>query len=157
MATQRWYRRYAWVWFVLMAVVGLLGGVLVLVDPAAAIGMFARFGHELPASIASDPAAGAYVEFVAHWAATASIGFNLFGVVIAATAFRRGHRWAWFASWYWPMLFILHFTTYEGGFRYGQLAWAAGSIVALILTRPRRRAQASQGVPSADQGARESS
>ena len=29
-------------------------------------------------------------------------------VAIAATAFRRGERWAWFAFWVWPVFFVVH-------------------------------------------------
>jgi amino acid transporter len=29
-------------------------------------------------------------------------------VAVAATAFRRGERWAWWASWVWPLFFVVH-------------------------------------------------
>jgi hypothetical protein len=38
----------------------------------------------------------------------ASIGMGLFGVLITVTAYRRGERWAWFASWYYPVFWTAH-------------------------------------------------
>jgi amino acid transporter len=29
-------------------------------------------------------------------------------VAVAATAFRRGERWAWWAFWIWPLFFVVH-------------------------------------------------
>lgn len=38
----------------------------------------------------------------------ASIGMGLFGAVITITSFRRRERWAWFASWYYPVFWAAH-------------------------------------------------
>lgn len=38
----------------------------------------------------------------------ASIGMGLFGLLITTTAYRRGERWAWFASWYYPVFWAAH-------------------------------------------------
>jgi hypothetical protein len=38
----------------------------------------------------------------------ALVGMGLFGVLIAATAFRRRERWAWFALWYYPPFWAAH-------------------------------------------------
>ncbi len=35
MTTERWYVRYAWVWFAAVSVVGQTGGLLVFVNPSA--------------------------------------------------------------------------------------------------------------------------
>lgn len=129
-----WYEKAAWIWFAV-----LTGGVLPLafmtyLDPSSAADVFARFGHDVPASVAGDPAATEYVEFIAHWASTGTIGFDLFGLLIAVTAFRRGERWAWLAFCYWPVLFITHFLTYESSFRYAQLVWLVLTVAALLAT-----------------------
>jgi hypothetical protein len=134
MTTETWRERAAWIYFA-----ALCGSVLPIalwayVDPSSTLDTWARFGHELPASIAADPDAVEYVEFIGHWASTGTIGFNLFGLLIAVTAFRRGERWAWLAFWYWPVLFATHFVTYESGFRYAQLVWLTLSVAALLAT-----------------------
>lgn len=134
MQTETWYERAAWIWFTL-----LTGGVLPLavmtyLDPASATGLWARFGFEVPAAVAGDAAATHYVEFISHWAITGTIGLDLFGLLIAVTAFRRGERWAWLAFWFWPVMFVTHFFAYESSFRYFQLVWLAISVAALAAT-----------------------
>ena len=56
-------------------------------------------------------------------------------VAIAATAFRRGERWAWFAFWVWPMFFVVH------GFAFFAVdfVFAALRVAALALTKPTRQ------------------
>jgi hypothetical protein len=135
MATDTWYERAAWIYFAALSGSVLPLAVLVYVDPAAAGELWARFGYDVPAAVAADPAATQYVEFIGHWASTGTIGFDLFGLLIAITAFRRGERWAWLAFWYWPVLFATHYVTYQSGFRYAQLLWLALSVAALLATR----------------------
>jgi hypothetical protein len=134
---QTWQERAAWIYFALLAGSVLPVALLAYAAPSSTIDLWARFGHELPASIAAEPDAVAYVEFIGHWASTGTIGFDLFGLLIAVTAFRRGERWAWLAFWYWPVLFATHFVTYESGFRYAQLVWLTLSVAALLATRRR--------------------
>jgi uncharacterized membrane protein HdeD (DUF308 family) len=38
----------------------------------------------------------------------ASIGMGLFGLLIAAFAYRRREGWAWFALWYYPLFWTVH-------------------------------------------------
>src|SRR5215217_4084917 len=38
----------------------------------------------------------------------ASIGMGLFGLLITTIAYRRRERWAWFASWYYPLFWTWH-------------------------------------------------
>lgn len=38
----------------------------------------------------------------------ASIGMGLFGLLIITNAYRRGERWAWYASWYYPVFWTAH-------------------------------------------------
>jgi hypothetical protein len=129
-----WYERAAWIYFALLSGTVLPLAFLVYLDPSTGEQLWARFGHELPASVAADPRATAYVEFISHWASTGTIGFDLFGLLIATTAFRRAERWAWLAFCWWPVLFATHFVTYESGFRYMQLVWLALSVGALAAT-----------------------
>jgi hypothetical protein len=133
--TETWYERAAWIYFALVSAIALPLAALVFVDPPSSIGLWARFGYVLPASMAADPASMEYAHRIGHWASTGSIGFNLFGLLIALTAFRRGERWAWLAFWYWPVMFATHFATYQSSFRYAQLLWLALAVAALLATR----------------------
>lgn len=135
MRQDTWYERAAWIWFALLSGSVLPLAMLAYVNPSSTVDLWARFGYDLPAAIAGDPAALHYVEFIGHWASTGTIGFDLFGLLIAVTAFRHGRRWAWLAFWYWPILFVTHFVTYESGFRYTQLLWLVLSVAALLATR----------------------
>jgi hypothetical protein len=134
MTHETWYERAAWTWFAVLCASVLPLALVAYVNPASALHMWARFGYELPAVVASDAAALSYVEFVSHWAVTGTVGFDLFGLLIAVTAFRRGERWAWVAFWYWPVLFATHFVTYTSAFRYAQLVWLTLSVAALVAS-----------------------
>jgi hypothetical protein len=131
---QTWYERAAWIWFALLCASVLPLAAVAYVAPSAATGMWARFGYELPAAVMADATATAYVDFIGHWAITGTIGLDLFGLLIAVTAFRRGERWAWLAFWYWPAMFATHFVTYASAFRYAQLVWIVASVAALLAT-----------------------
>jgi hypothetical protein len=134
MRADTWYERAAWIFFAALSGMVLPLAALVYVDPSAATDLWARFGYDLPAVVATDPTATEYVEFISHWATTGTIGFDLFGLLIAVTAFRRGEKWAWLAFWYWPVLFATHFVTYQSGFQYAQLVWVTLSVAALLAT-----------------------
>jgi hypothetical protein len=135
MPKKPWYEQAAWIYFAVLCGSVLPIALLGYVAPSTTLDIWARFGHDVPAVVAADPAALSYVEFIGHWAMTGTIGFDLFGLLIAVTAFRRGERWAWLAFWYWPVLFVTHFVTYESGFQYAQLVWTALSVAALLATR----------------------
>lgn len=134
MSPERWYTRYAWVWFALVSGLVLPLTVLMLIDPSSGAATWARFGYEMPASVANSAPAIEYVEFIAHWAASTTTGFDLFGLAIAVTAFRRGERWAWLVFWYWPVMFSFHFFSYQSTFRYSQLVWLVVSVGALVAS-----------------------
>jgi hypothetical protein len=63
-------------------------------------------------------------------------------VTVAATAFRRGERWAWFAFWAWPLFFVVH------GFAFFvvDFVFAALGIAALALTMPKQPAASANEV-----------
>jgi hypothetical protein len=134
---ETWPERAAWMWFGALCASVLPLAALAVLAPSTTPDLWARFGHELPATVAADPDALAYVEFIGHWASTGTIGLDLFGLLIAVTAFRRGERWAWLAFWYWPAMFATHFVTYQSAFRYAQLVWLTLSVAALLLTARR--------------------
>lgn len=131
---ERWYERHAWIYFALVAVVGLVGAIGVWLSPGSGESLFDGFGLSQPAAIAADPEATRYVEHVFEWSAISTIGLDLFALLIAATAFRRGERWAWAAFWFWPAMFASHFVLYDSAFRYAQLVWLVLAVLALAAT-----------------------
>lgn len=36
------------------------------------------------------------------------IGMSILGIVIIINAYRKGHRWSWYACWAYPLFFLLH-------------------------------------------------
>ncbi|HEU4753471.1 MAG TPA: hypothetical protein VFU47_10230 [Armatimonadota bacterium] len=65
----------------------------------------------------------------------ASTGMGLFGAAIAAFAYRRRERWAWFTLWYYPVFWTAHFV---GGLPPGkehihQILFLALSLAGLLL------------------------
>lgn len=134
MADERWYERHAWIFFVVVASVGLVGAAMTVVSPSSGEDLFERFGLTMPAAIAGDLEAVRYVEHVFQWAGGSTLGLNLFALLIAITAFRRGQRWAWLAFWFWPAMFLSHFFMYESGFRFAQLVWMIVAVAALAVT-----------------------
>jgi hypothetical protein len=66
----------------------------------------------------------------------ASIGMGLFGLLITTIAYRRRERWAWFALWYYPLLWTWHLV--GGGLppgteHVGQVVFIVVSLAALLL------------------------
>jgi hypothetical protein len=64
---------------------------------------------------------------------TAVLGMVIFSLGVTLWGLRRGHRWAWWVLWYWPIFFVLHvlaFHTYVPDIPFAILA-----AVALVLTR----------------------
>jgi hypothetical protein len=122
MAATRWWEKYAWIVFAAIGVMGLLVAAPVMLDPGAGAAVFEQLdGLALPAVIAGDPAAMAYAEHLYRFAFGATVGVDLLTVLVAVFAFRHGARWAWFALWYWPVLFGTNALAYDGPARYVQL------------------------------------
>jgi hypothetical protein len=105
-------RRYAWTVFVLFAVLATMFGVF----PG---GWF-------------EPDAERDVTLLISTFAIVAVVLT---VAVAATAFRRGERWAWFAFWVWPLFFVVH------GFAFFVMdfVFAALGVAALALTTPKHQ------------------
>ncbi|MFZ0546238.1 MAG: hypothetical protein WAM60_12405 [Candidatus Promineifilaceae bacterium] len=121
---EKWYEKYSWLVFILIALTGIVPAIQLLLSPLSGEGFFAGFGHPIPASILSVTAETVFIEFVLRWIGTILLGGNLLTVFIAATVWRSGKKWAWFAMWYWPLMFATHFFLYGDGFlKYLQIFW----------------------------------
>ena len=76
----------------------------------------------------TDPAMTAYLADEFRSAGAMQLGFAIFSMVIASRWFRQGDRWAWFAFWYFPVLFVWSmFTTWAFAL------WLVLAIVALAI------------------------
>lgn len=129
---ERWYERYSWLLFVLIAISGIVPALQLLVTPMSGTGLFAGFGQPVPDSLLADPAESSFLAFVLRWIGTVLIGENLLTGFIAVTAWREGRTWAWLAMWYWPLLFAAHFFMYgDVLLRDLQLVWVALTILVL--------------------------
>ena len=102
-------RRAAWIWFCLLSLVTVLFGV----------------SDALGAASPTDD----------QWlASTFGPGMGLFGLAIAATAFRRGERWAWLTSLVWPAFLAVHVALFGTWLPDG--VFCVLSLVALAVTAP---------------------
>jgi hypothetical protein len=61
----------------------------------------------------------------------ASTGLGLFGALLAVAPFRRRERWAWFALWFYPALWLTHLP--PGKDHVHQVAFIALSLVGLVV------------------------
>lgn len=125
-------RRHGWWAFVLVAVTGIVPGVLLMAEPSALEALVTWFGHELPDGVVGS--AGGDV--LARWIGTVLLGANLFTLAIVAGPYRRRERWAWRVLWYWPATFVAHAMLYGEGARAPQLAWAVVTAAVLWVGRP---------------------
>lgn len=48
-----------------------------------------------------------YISGNFRWSGLCFIGLGAFTVLITSTAFRRGEKWAWWALWYLPVMFLI--------------------------------------------------
>lgn len=151
MERDAWYRRYAWLLFVLVGVSGLIPGIQLLVAPLSGESYLRTFGHPVPEVVFASEEGVSFLAFFLQWTGIMVIGVDLLTVLIASTAFRRGEKWAWYAFWYWPFVFGAHFFMYAGGFRNTQLVWLVLTVGGLLLAYPsffRRKRSISRSEPA---------
>lgn len=135
---RRTMTKHGWILFVVIGALGVLMSISSSIDPSIMTSTFTRVGPPLPAGLdPNDP----FIAFLVRWAATALIGVNAITIVIAATAFREGARWAGLAFLYWPLMFLSHLVMYRPGpMSVVQVVWIALSTAALVAhfrrTRP---------------------
>jgi hypothetical protein len=127
--TQRASPRFALTWIAL----ALIGGAILL------------FGLVVTAVPTADDAP--YLRAIG----VALIGMGLFGVLIAAIAYRRRERWAWFALGYYPLFWTAHLL---GGLPPGkehvhQVVFIALSLAALLLSVREFFPGGRHGIPAA--------
>jgi hypothetical protein len=67
------------------------------------------------AQIAERAESGRGLRFVAGFGASQMFGLNAFTLALVWIPFRSGEAWAWSALWFFPVMFVLHFISYEKG------------------------------------------
>jgi hypothetical protein len=122
--------KHGWKLFVLIGALGIVASLVMLANPAGGLGMLVGLGPPLPAGFATDP----FAPFLVRWIATVLLGGNFLTVVVAATAFRRGERWAGHAFLYWPAMFLSHLVLYNvGPMSLVQLMWLGLTLPVLAV------------------------
>jgi hypothetical protein len=119
-----WYRRYAWVIFLIMSLLVLIIGTS---GESGLTGADAPFGA-MAAGDTTD------VGLETQLRGTFALGMSIFGLFIAIFAFRRGDQWAWYAMWTWPLFFILHIIAFDTWIPDG--VFLGLCLLALALTPP---------------------
>lgn len=120
--------RHGWKLFVLIGALGTFASLAMLVDPRIGLNMFSGMGPAVPAAFASDP----FAPFLVRWLGTIMLGGNTITIIVAATAFRRGERWAGHAFLYWPAMFVSHLLLYHlGPMTLVQILWLSLTVPVL--------------------------
>jgi hypothetical protein len=126
----RWVRHWAWAVLV-VADIGLLmwaamaaAAPELLVGPGSLTILPAGYqgftGGSWRALVASSPRTAEYLTLLFRMFGLYGVAFSLLAIAIAATAFRRGERWAWWA------LLVGNTVTFVGAMTYDQIARAVG-------------------------------
>jgi hypothetical protein len=116
---QRRYERYGWVILSASALLGIFAAVLTAIPP--------MYVFSSPFFENMYPIMGAL--------GIASVGFNIFALVMVLIPYRRYERWAWYALWLLPLMWLSQFVLAPDLYYY--LVLAVLSTVGLIL--PYRR------------------
>jgi len=85
--------------------------------------------------IAERAESGRGLRFIAGVGASQMLGLNAFTVALVWIPFRAGEAWAWAALWFFPLMFVWHFITYEKGTRMSRVqvmnfSLAVGALIA---------------------------
>ncbi len=121
--------KHSWILFAVIGSIGVLMTCLLAFNPAAGVEMLEPVGPPVSVGFKTDP----FLLFTIRWAATALAGVNTLTVFIAATAFRRGEKWAGVALWYWPLMFASHLLMYRWGpMSLVQIMWLTLTIPTLV-------------------------
>jgi hypothetical protein len=122
--------RHGWKLFVVIGSFGTLASLAMLIEPSVGLGMLTGIGPPIPEGFGADP----FAAFLVRWLATILLGGNVITIVVAATAFRRGERWAGYAFLYWPAMFFSHLVLYNlGPMSLVQVMWLALTLPVLAV------------------------
>ena len=77
------------------------------------------------------PVYGDTIEFAIGWT-----GYSLYAMVVLAIPFRRGERWAWYASWILVIGFAIPILSIQSSYAVAYLIAAGVMALCLLLTGP---------------------
>jgi hypothetical protein len=101
------YEKYAWILIFVIGVLTFLTGFVhafgINTDPASAESIVGMTLSELKTS---NPSFFNLYNFYFRFGGLSDLGFAFFIIVISATAYRMGKRWAWYAFWFIPAFFL---------------------------------------------------
>ncbi len=127
--------KHSWKLFTFIGTLGLVASIAMMIEPTIGLSMLAGVSPTAPSG-PLDP----FTAFSIRWTATALFGCNALTIAIAATAFRRGERWAGVALSYWPLMFASHLLMYRwSAMSVVQVAWIALTVPALAVHFGRAR------------------
>ena len=101
------YEKYAWIVFFAIGIMFLVSAVphaLGLNTDPALVKSIA--GTTIDGLKASNPMFFNLYNFYFSGGGLSDLGFAFFLIVISATAYRRGDKWAWYAFWFVPAFFL---------------------------------------------------
>lgn len=106
--TERIYQKNAWILLFVLGIVGLFFALSALVtgapaDPQSPKSLTGSTWDEL---VARSPGVANLVRSVERAFGISLLGFSVFGMAVSAVSYRRWERWAWYVSWFVPILLI---------------------------------------------------
>lgn len=106
---ERAHEKYAWVILTAIGALIMIGGVPhslgINSDPATPVGII---GMGLSEFEASNPVFFDLYDFYFRGGGLSDMGVAFYVIVISATAYRKGERWAWYVLWSVPAFFLGH-------------------------------------------------
>lgn len=112
-SNERAYEKYAWVIPFGLGLFQLVGTILFILDPRlladAENAVMSLTGEPFSTLLVDSPGVASYIYYLIRLFAFFGAGFSGLLMFISATAYRKGERWAWYATWLLPMLFLLDF------------------------------------------------
>ncbi len=106
--TEKAYEKHAWTLLFAIGIFGLLvssfEGLGNPLDPGAVRGITGMSWEEI---VTSTPGVARFISEVIRMSSLFQLGWSLLGTLIAAIPYRKGESWAWYVSWYTPILFAI--------------------------------------------------
>jgi len=104
---ERFYEKYAWVFFLIIGVMILAGGIPhmfgINTDPAL---VEAISGQTIEDLKTSSPMFFNLYNFYFSGGGLSDIGVAFFLIIVSIFAYRTGQKWAWYSLWFVPLFFI---------------------------------------------------
>ncbi len=105
--TEKAYEKHAWILLFVIGIFSLIGAIPFLLgidlDPTFEEGII---GMKLSALKASNPRFFDFYTFYDRVVGLLFLAIALPSIVISATAYKRGEKWAWYPLWVIPVVFI---------------------------------------------------